>query len=208
MFYKEYLGIDKAPEDEVTIYVSKQRERPLNKHWIYCLILTDYQGKRIVSTSTTMEPIILNCIIAYTKGRTIAQTYDTMKTQDWGLRLSYMYRMFRDQDQLPKLPENKKVNITYCSECRKSIAIIGGEPVGYCKISDVYGVYGNIAVWVDESYCKQGIASLLLNDNINGLILTDLVKMRLQNIRKSLNPQHILFSALQSKGGIGNASNF
>ncbi len=31
----------------------------------------------------------------------------------------------------------------------------------------MYGTYGNIVVWVNEQYRKQGIASLLLNDLLN-----------------------------------------
>ena len=164
MFYDKYLGIDRLPEEEVTVYVSEQRNMPLNKIVIYRLILTDYQGKRIISASDTLKQDLLNRVILCTKGKTIAQTYDAMKDQEWGFRLSYMYRMFQEEDKPVELTNHEKLSITYLSEYKKSFATIDGEPIGYCKISDVYGTYGNIVVWVDERYRKQGIASLLLND--------------------------------------------
>lgn len=165
MFYENYLGIDRLPEEEVTVYISKQRDLPLNKRVIYRLILTEYQGKRIISASETLDQELLNRVIRCTKGKTIAQTYDAMNTQEWGFRLSYMYRMFREEDRPVELSKNEQISITYLSEYKKSHATIDGESIGYCKISDVYdGNYGNIVVWVDERYRRQGIASLLLRD--------------------------------------------
>ena len=164
MFYENYLGIDKLLENEVSVYVSEQRNKTLNKTVIYRLILTDYQEKRIISASDKLEQKLLNRVIICTKGKTIAQTYDAMKDKEWGFRLSLMYRMFRDEDKAVELTNHEKVSITYLSEYNKCLATIDGEPIGYCKISDVYDTYGNIVVWVDESYRQQGIASCLLND--------------------------------------------
>lgn len=155
MFYEQYLGIDRLPEEEITVYISEQRNRPMNKVFIYRLIMTDYQGKRIISTSDTLKQDLLNRVIACTKGKTIAETYDVMKDHEWGFRLSYMYRMFREEDKLVELRDNEKVTITYLSEYKKSVATIDGEMIGYCKISDVYGSYGNIVIWLEERYRKK-----------------------------------------------------
>ena len=47
-------------------------------------------------------------------------------------------------------------------EYRKYVALINGEIIGYCKVSDVIAGYGNLVVWVEESRRRLGIAESLV----------------------------------------------
>ena len=51
----------------------------------------------------------------------------------------------------------------YIDEMRKYVAKSEEKTIGYCKVSDIDFGFGNIVVYIDENYRRQGLGSTLLN---------------------------------------------
>lgn len=79
-----------------------------------------------------------------------------------------MNRMFLDNpsdismDKRADSNSNNLIEYRYLDEYRKYAAVIEGELIGYCKVSDVIAGYGNLVVWVEESRRRLGIAESLV----------------------------------------------
>lgn len=165
-FYSEFVGTEHATErNEVQLCICEERDKPLCKHYLYQGLITDYQGKRVVSVSKDMNCALVNRLCELASKTSLEECYSKLAGEDTGYRLSYMYRMFQPAGAELNSNEIKEVDgihFEYHGEWRKQFAIRDGEPVGYAKISDLYGEYGNISVWVDEAERNKGLATILI----------------------------------------------
>lgn len=165
-FYREYLGLDGGMEvDSCLLCRSEHRNEPLNKRYYYRVIVTDYNGKRVVSCPPELKGEKLKKLCA-AAGNDLEEVGKTLQVPN-GYSGGYMYRMVRDGKETLKNGgqsfdgAEKQIAFHYLPEMKKYLAVSGEDLAGYCKISDVYGEYGNMVVWVGEKYRRQGIAAEL-----------------------------------------------
>lgn len=168
-FYQEYLGLaDSVICNDVRLCKSKYRDIPINKKYFYKVIATKYNGEKIISYSPDINETELKSLNAKIKFEAIGLgdiPYDLKLPQ---YELSYMNRMFLDNpsdvsmDRNSDSNNNHSIEYRYLDEYRKYAAVIDGELIGYCKVSDVIAGYGNLVVWVEESRRRLGIAESLV----------------------------------------------
>ena len=168
-FYQEYLGLaDSVICNAVRLCKSKYRDIPINKRYFYKVVATKYNGEKIISYSPDINETELKSLRAKIKFEAIGLgdiPYDLKLPQ---YELSYMNRMFLDSQSdvsIEKLSDsysNNSIEYRYLDEYRKYAAVIDGELIGYCKVSDVIAGYGNLVVWVEESRRRLGIAESLV----------------------------------------------
>ncbi len=185
LFYRSYLGInDKKIIQGITVCVSNNRDLPLNKNFYYKIIITEYNGKCVVSCSPEVEKEKINNICNLIKNRTIEDIIETkihIETYD----RACMYRMVLNEEpdysSLSELKIGKKiVCFKYNKVMKKFLALIEETLIGYSKVSDVYYSYGNLVVWIDEEYRRNGVAEQLVKlsieqcykDGINPMYIT------------------------------------
>ena len=168
-FYLEYLGLaDSVICNGVRLCKSKYRDIPINKKYFYKVIATKYNGEKIISYSPDISETELKSLNAKINFEVIGQGNipDDFKLPQY--ELSYMNRMFLDSqsdismDKNSDSNNNHSIEYIYSDEYRKYIALIDGELIGYCKVSDVIAGYGNLVVWVEESRRRLGIAERLV----------------------------------------------
>lgn len=175
-FYKNYLGIHNAVEKNgIVICNCSLRDIPLNKHFLYKMIVTMYEDRFIISVSNEIEYEFIEKLSRNIVGKSMDDIFQMMEYMKSKYRVTFLHRMFRlnknknkNKNKMLDLEGRKKpsVIIKYIKENRKFLAYFNNEPIGYCKISDLYGSYGKIVVWVDERYRCLGIATRLLNETI------------------------------------------
>lgn len=168
-FYQEYLGlVDSVVCNGVRLCKSKYRDIPINNRYFYKVIATKYNGEKIISYSPNINETELKSLSAKIKFEAIGLgdiPYDLKLPQ---YELSYMNRMFLDNpsdismDKRADSNSNNLIEYRYLDEYRKYAAVIEGELIGYCKVSDVIAGYGNLVVWVEESRRRLGIAESLV----------------------------------------------
>lgn len=166
-FYWEYLGLDNGMEmDGCLLCRSEHRNEPLNKRYYYRVIVTDFDGKRVVSCPPDLQGEKLKKLCAAAGGNVLEEAGRALQAPD-GFSGGFMYRMVRDgKGELKGGGQSNSgadthIVFHYLPEMKKFLAVSGQDLAGYCKISDVYGGYGNIVVWVKEKYRRQGIAAEL-----------------------------------------------
>ena len=168
-FYQEYLGLaDSVICNDVRLCKSKYRDIPINKRYFYKVVATKYNGEKIISYSPDINETELKSLNAKIKFEAIGlgDIPDDLKLPHY--ELSYMNRMFLDSqsdismDKNSDFNNNHSIEYIYSDEYRKYIALINGEIIGYCKVSDVIAGYGNLVVWVEESRRRLGIAESLV----------------------------------------------
>lgn len=168
-FYQEYLGLaDSVICNDVRLCKSKYRDIPINKRYFYKVVATKYNGEKIISYSSDINETELKSLNAKINFEVIGQGNipDDFKLPQY--ELSYMNRMFLDSqsdismDKNSNSNNNHSIEYIYSDEYRKYIALIDGELIGYCKVSDVIAGYGNLVVWVEESRRRLGIAESLV----------------------------------------------
>ena len=55
-FYKNFLGVGHAVmKNGILLCRSEERDIPLNKHFAYKMIVSEYEGKRVVSLSNDFD---------------------------------------------------------------------------------------------------------------------------------------------------------
>ena len=55
-FYKNFLGIEQGVmKNGILLCRSEERDIPLNKHFAYKMIVSEYEGKRVVSLSNDFD---------------------------------------------------------------------------------------------------------------------------------------------------------
>ena len=168
-FYQEYLGLaDSVICNGVRLCKSKYRDIPINKKYFYKVIATKYNGEKIISYSPDFDEAELKSLNAkiYFEAIGLGDIPDDFKLPQY--ELSYMNRMVLDNpsdvsmDKSPASNSDNSIEYIYSDEYRKYIALINGEIIGYCKVSDVIAGYGNLVVWVEESKRRRGIAESLV----------------------------------------------
>ena len=168
-FYQEYLGLaDSVICNAVRLCKSKYRDIPINKRYFYKVVATKYNGEKIISYSPDINETELKSLSAKINFEAIGlgDIPDDFKLPQY--ELSYMNRMFLDSqsdismDKNSDFNNNHSIEYIYSDEYRKYIALINGEIIGYCKVSDVIAGYGNLVVWVEESRRRLGIAESLV----------------------------------------------
>ncbi len=168
-FYQEYLGLaDSVICNTVRLCKSQYRDIPINKKYFYKIIATKYNGEKIISYSPDFNETELKSLSAKINFEAIGsgEIRDDLKLPPY--ELSYMNRMFLDNpsdismDKSPASNSDNSIEYRYLDEYRKYVALINGEIIGYCKVSDVIAGYGNLVVWVEESRRRLGIAESLV----------------------------------------------
>lgn len=168
-FYQEYLGLDDSMIcNGVHVCKCKYRDIPLNKKYFYKVIAAKYNGEKIISYSPEFNETELRSL--YTKinfdAIGVGNIQNDLKLLQY--ELSYMDRMLLDTqmdistDERFACNRNNAIKYIYLEEYRKYIALMNGELVGYCKVSDVIADYGNLVVWVEEPRRRLGIAENLV----------------------------------------------
>lgn len=174
-YYEAYLGLQREDETEnAVIAFSENRERPINKRFIYKMILTEYENRPVLSLPPGIRNELPDGLFEYLKtarfdgisGRLsdLIEKEGEYPAAFHGLRAAKMYRMIRNGKEPGsagwKSPEG--FDLIWMAQMRKFMARKGGKIIGYCKISDIDYGYGNIVVWTEEEYRNRGIAKELL----------------------------------------------
>lgn len=169
VFYREYLGLDQcAICNDVRLCKCKYRDIPINKKYWYKIIATNYHGEKIISYSPEFREEKLSSLCAKINFETIGagNIPDDLVLPRY--ELSYMDRMLLEApidiriDKRSDWAGSNAIEYKYLDEYQKYIALINGELVGYCKVSDVISSYGNLVVWVEASRRRLGIAECLV----------------------------------------------
>lgn len=173
-FYQEYLGLnDRMLHNDMQVCKCKYRDIPINKRYYYKVIATIYNGEKIISCSPEFKEaeIVFLCNNIYFEAIEAGDIHDGLKMPEY--ELSYMDRMLQSsqpdfkEDTLSVYGRHEQVEYRYLEAYKKYIALINGELIGYCKVSDVISDYGNLVVWVEESKRRLGIAESLVRLMIN-----------------------------------------
>ena len=93
------------------------------------------------------------------------ENYDTImqKLVIDGYEIRKMYRMIIDKEVDVREEKEEEYDYIYIDEMRKYVAKSEEKTIGYCKVSDIDFGFGNIVVYIDENYRRQGLGSTLLN---------------------------------------------
>ena len=162
-YYEKYLSIDNGIiVNDCIVCKSENRDIPLNKRYIYRIIISDYNGERIASISSTISEDEINSICIDIKDKYIDEILESQQLCKIGLRLSKMYRMMLDNEKISNNSINSNLKYEYINDYKKYIIRDNDNIVSYCKVSDVDYECGNIVVWTDENYRRKGFARELL----------------------------------------------
>lgn len=168
-FYREYLGLDDSVIcNDVHVCRCKYRDIPINKRYFYKIIATNYNREKIISLSPELDERELCSLCTKINFDTIGvgDILDDLMLPQY--KLSYMDRMLLETpidmgiDRRSAWAGNNAMEYQYLEEYRKYIALMNGDLVGYCKVSDVISGFGNLVVWVEESRRRLGIAESLV----------------------------------------------
>lgn len=100
-FYKNFLGMQNAKmKNGILLCRSEKRDIPLNKHFAYKMIVTDYEGKRIVSLSNDFPDTTVEELCNKFAEKDIESVYQILCQQNMDYRLSFMYRMLRKGERI------------------------------------------------------------------------------------------------------------
>lgn len=160
-FYKRYLGIDRIDKiNNFEIYLSKFRYKSINKRYIYHSIITKIEEKWKVSCSEVVLDSVLQCIKKLKSTENIDYYVDKLKID--GYKTRKMFRMIWDRKNVGTIQIKSGYEYIYLEDWNKYLAKRDGRVIAYCKISDVYEGFGNIVVFTEEEYRRQGFAETLL----------------------------------------------
>lgn len=138
------------------------RDIPLNKKFIYKIIITDFNGNRYVSVSPAISDNVIHSIITDIKDRNFDDILNSQHLHITGLRINKMYRMILDNRIYSCNNISTNYKKEYIEEFKKYIIRYNEDIVSYCKISNIDCGYGNIVVWTDENHRNKGLAKQLL----------------------------------------------
>ena len=161
-YYKRYLGITKDGKisKNIVVYCSKNRNHPINKRYLYSGIITYYNQNWILSCDSKNKEYFWGEMKYIT-----LENYDTImqKLVIDGYEIRKMYRMIIDKEVDVREEKEEEYDYIYIDEMRKYVAKSEEKTIGYCKVSDIDFGFGNIVVYIDENYRRQGLGSTLLN---------------------------------------------
>lgn len=164
-YYEQYLGytdkvLDKRNIHNCNVCITNIRDIPLNKRFIYRILITEYNNSKIISVSSNIKKEIITGIAHEFCNVTIDDLVTSKVLCNTGLRISKMYRM--TLSEVPLFDYKIDKSIIYIDEGRKYIMVEDNQMISYCKISDIHYGYGNIVVWTDENHRCKGYAKKLL----------------------------------------------
>lgn len=162
-FYKNYiLGEPVEESNEYQIVLSEQRQIPINKKYHYCIIMTRYFKKNILSCSKEMIIPLINNIKNSKQNFLEFDDYINLLSIE-NCTTRKMLRMIGDKEPIKVTIPNQNIEYLYIDEVMKFVAKKDGNIISYCKISDVNNGFGNVVVYTDEPNRKQGYATYLLS---------------------------------------------
>lgn len=202
-FYDEYMGVKNGKNiDGILMCESQYRDKPLNKHYVYKIIATNYNGKKLVSYTSEFSSDEMHAICCNLDMNEIENVIPQKNLGISNSEQSYMYRMLQKehiQNALstePLLIEGEQVEFIYLEEYKKFIAVTKEKLLGYCKISDIICGFGNIVVWVEEKYRRLGLAERLLT------------RLLLQCYKEKIVPMYIVKSDNEASVRLANKMGF
>lgn len=161
--YSKYLNMDAGVAfHNCLVCKSPYRDRPINKRYIYKIIITEYHGRRVISVSPSISENILNSICTDIMDRDFDDILQSQELHKTGYRLSKMYRMIINSEKSPEINRSSNFKIEYLIDYKKYVITDNGSIISYCKISDIDFGIGNIVVWTDDNYRRKGYARELL----------------------------------------------
>lgn len=160
-FYKNYIGINNVKKvGTIDIGVSEYRNKPINKKYIYNAIMTRYKNGWKISCSENSLSAIVQCVKKLKVTDDIDYYLANLKVD--GCITRKMLRMIWDRPNEGETVKKSEVEYIYLEELNKYVAKLEGEVISYCKVSDIYEDFGNIVVFTEEEYRRQGLAETLL----------------------------------------------
>lgn len=119
-FYQNYLGINHAEtKGEILLCRSDMRDLPLNRHFVYKMIVTDYEGRRVLSLSNDFTDTNAEALCNEIAGKDLDDVYHLLLQQMTKYRTSFMYRMLRPEKMELKAsmePKEKHLREKSCTE--------------------------------------------------------------------------------------------
>lgn len=171
-FYKSYLGMSKSDSGErYQLCISKYRDMPINKRFLYCGIITQYKNQWILSCSESYKDEIqdkIGCInpisIDDYKNQLFFQSLKVRKMY----RFIYEYPFIESASTMPGTcyQMDHRYQFVYDSKLHKYSAVYDSKIVSYCKISDCIMGYGNVVIYTEPEHRNKGLATYLLNQLI------------------------------------------
>jgi len=161
-YYERYLGIDKVVYmNSCSICVSENRDTPINKRYIYKVIISDYNNQRVVSISPQIFLGSISSICEDIKDKTLNEILFSKPLLQTELRVSKMYRMALGNINVNNYSK-QKIACEYLSDYKKYVIRDGDKIVSYCKVSNIDFAFGNLVIWTDEKYRRKGFAREVL----------------------------------------------
>lgn len=161
MYYEEYIGIRNVSRiNKFNICISKYRELPINKKYLYSVIMSKYQGTYWLSCSEKTRENLVNYMNDLRETEGIDYYVQCLKIEN--MKTRKMYRMIQDRIDEVRLELRPEVEYLYIEEANKYVAKLNGKIVSYCKISDIQEGFGNIVVFTEKDYRHQGFATILI----------------------------------------------
>lgn len=160
-FYKNYIGINNVEKvGRIDIGLSEYRNKPINKKYIYNAIMTRYKDGWKISCSENSLSAIVECVKKLEVSDNIDYYLANLKVN--GCITRKMFRMIWDRQNEGQIVKKSEFEYIYLEEMNKYMAKLEGKVISYCKVSDIYEGFGNIVVFTEEEYRKQGLAETLL----------------------------------------------
>lgn len=162
-YYAKYLSVNNGTIlNNCLVCKSENRDIPLNKRYIYRIIISDYNSERVISVSQTISASEIYNMTADISDIVFDDILESRQLSKTGLRLSKMYRMVLDNENTFHNSLSGNLTCEYIKDYQKYVIRDNDQIVSYCKISNIDFEYGNIVVWTDENYRRKGFARELL----------------------------------------------
>lgn len=167
VYYTKYLSRENGIAlNNCMICKSENRDIPLNKRYIYRIIISDYNSERVISVSPTISASEIYNISKVISTMVIDDIPQSLELSNTGLRISKMYRMVLDNEDIFHNSLNSDTKYEYIKDYRKYVIRAKDYTVSYCKVSNIDYGYGNIVVWTNENDRRKGFAGELLRMTI------------------------------------------
>lgn len=219
-FNEEYLGLNEACNcDGIRLCQCQYRDMPLNKKYFYPVIAAICQGMNVISCSPKLggtqqrhlcdsidfegfhagllpgHCVLPDCEPVYMDRMFLAER--CMNSCEYGAKLDCPDET---DGKAACCDKNHQIEYRYLDEYRKYIALMNGDVIGYCKVSDVIAGYGNFVVFVDEAHRRKGIAQRLVRSMIQTCLenkITPMYLVRITNLASLSLAKKAGFQVLQ-----------
>lgn len=162
-FYKDYVvGQSISKGDMYDINISEYRDIPVNKSYIYSMILSNYYEKMVISCSKEMISDVQKMMEIGERNGACFEDYFYMFSEK-GFHTRIMKRMIHGGQYHSCCKRIDGFDYRYIPEVMKYVAQKDGIIVSYCKVSDIISDVGNIVIYTEEEYRNRGLAQYLLS---------------------------------------------